>query len=96
MKDYDFSDFNQFLNYFSAWFDQNEMLWDLGIKEDLIKNSKSLREQIRQLDKYFDKVLIAEQFDESLILMKEFLCWDTQDILYFKVKLHLKCINLYS
>ena len=66
------------------------MLWDLGIKEDLIKNSKFLRDQIRQLDEYFDIALIAEQFDESLILMKELLCWDTQDILYFKVKLVCK------
>ena len=71
---------------FSAWFDQNELLWDLGMDVSFINNDTAIRNKIKSYYKEFDLVLIAERFDESLIVMKNFLCWDMQDILYLKVK----------
>ena len=51
-----------------------------------INNDTAIRNKIKSYYKEFDLVLIAERFDESLIVMKNFLCWDMQDILYLKVK----------
>ena len=69
----------------SAWFDQNELLWDLGMDVSSINNDTAIRNKIKSYYKEFDLVLIAERFDESLIVMKNYLCWDMQDILYLKV-----------
>ncbi|GAA6217090.1 galactosylceramide sulfotransferase-like [Lates japonicus] len=40
---------------------------------------------IHNLSKHFDLVLIAEYFEESLILLKDKLCWTMEDIIYFKL-----------
>ena len=42
--------------------------------------------QIDNHAKSFDLVLIAERFDESLLLLKDLLCWNFEDILYIKVR----------
>ena len=50
-----------------------------------IEDEKSLNEQINILHNEFDIVLITERFYESLVVMKEELCWNLQDILFLKV-----------
>ena len=81
----------------SAWFDQNELLWDLGMDVSSINNDTAIRNKIKSYYKEFDLVLIAERFDESLIVMKNYLCWDMEDILYLKVIIngstHLLLLN---
>ena len=59
------------------------MLFDLG--HDVHGGMKSLgvKEAIESADKLFDLVLVAEKIDEGLILMKELLCWDYEDIIFF-------------
>ena len=37
------------------------------------------------LDAQFDLVMIAEKFDESLLLLQSLLCWKVQDITYLKL-----------
>ena len=69
----------------TAWFDQNELLWDLGMNETLLNDFEALRNQIKLYGEEFDVVLIAELFDESLIVLKDFLCWNVEDILFLKV-----------
>ena len=69
----------------TAWFDQNELLWDLGMDETLLNDFEALRNQIKLYGEEFDVVLIAELFDESLIVLKDFLCWNVEDILFLKV-----------
>ena len=54
--------------------------------ETLLNDYQALRNQIKLYGEDFDVVLIAELFDESLIVMKDFLCWNDEDILYLKVK----------
>ena len=41
---------------------------------------------IEKLDKQFDMVLITEQFDLSLLLLRRKLCWDISDMLYVPLK----------
>ena len=53
--------------------------------ESLLNDFEALRNQIKLYGEEFDVVLIAELFDESLIVLKDFLCWNDEDILYLKV-----------
>ncbi|CAL4090775.1 unnamed protein product, partial [Meganyctiphanes norvegica] len=63
----------------------HQMMFDLGNgavgglkQEELIKKFKVMEE-------VFDLVMIAEQFDESLVLLKHLMCWTTEDIAYLKI-----------
>ena len=49
--------------------------------------------QIENHANTFDLVLIAERFDESLLLLKDLLCWKMEDMLYIKVRLLLSISN---
>ena len=53
--------------------------------EKLLNDFEALRNQIKLYGEEFDVVLIAELFDESLIVLKDFLCWNVEDILFLKV-----------
>ena len=45
---------------------------------------------IDYIDREFDLVLITDYYDESLILLKEVMCWDFQDIWYIKQKVRIQ------
>ena len=69
----------------AAFFDKNQMLWDLGMSSQETENENILRKKLKLYHDEFDVVLITERFYESLIVMKEELCWDIQDLLFLKV-----------
>ncbi|XP_072266203.1 galactose-3-O-sulfotransferase 2-like [Pyxicephalus adspersus] len=81
-----------FLNNTSKYYDvkmayshmaKNFMTFDLGFDHnglDSIKNVKLIQGTVEII---FDLVLITEYFDESLILLKEALCWSFDDVLSF-------------
>lgn len=60
----------------------NGMSYDFGIPKSKTSNTSFVLEYIRELDQDFKLVIITELFDESLVLMRRYLCWDIQDILY--------------
>ena len=73
-------------NLTSRWWQQigqDQMLWDLGL--DDVENEELVRQKIEEVEKSFDLVMIAEQFDESLVLMRETLCWDFEDLSSLKL-----------
>ena len=39
---------------------------------------------VEDMSERIDVVLIAEYFDESLVMMKRELCWDLDDVVYFR------------
>ena len=51
-----------------------------------MEEKSDLRDRILFYESEFDLVLLAERFDESLVVMKDVLCWDLQDIKYLKVR----------
>lgn len=59
------------------------MFFDFGY-DNLNTNEGYIKSAIAELDKHFDLVLIADYFDEGIILLKELLCWDFNDVLYVK------------
>ncbi|XP_075535527.1 galactosylceramide sulfotransferase-like [Dermacentor variabilis] len=62
----------------------NQMSFDLGMAPAEFGNAFSVRRFVEQLDATFDLVMVAERMNESLVLLKDLLCWDTDDIVVFK------------
>ncbi|XP_066266449.1 galactose-3-O-sulfotransferase 3-like isoform X1 [Branchiostoma lanceolatum] len=87
------------LNYYRKYpvaFSRNSMAIDLGFPLKYLKKvmpkDVNTPEQIKslvdayvsQIEKDFHLVMIMEHFDESMVLFRRMMCWDLQDILYFK------------
>ena len=64
---------------------KNGMVFDLGLPFERTNDMDFVHEYIKRLEKEFDLVLIAENFDESLVMLKRDLCWSLEDITYFKL-----------
>ncbi|XP_065300663.1 galactosylceramide sulfotransferase-like isoform X2 [Dermacentor albipictus] len=63
----------------------NQMSFDLGMTPAKFGNAFSVRRFVEQLDATFDLVMVAERINESLVLLKDLLCLDTDDIVIFKL-----------
>eukprot|EP00090_Calanus_glacialis_P019168 TRINITY_DN29507_c0_g1_i1.p1 TRINITY_DN29507_c0_g1~~TRINITY_DN29507_c0_g1_i1.p1 ORF type:complete len:416 (-),score=122.28 TRINITY_DN29507_c0_g1_i1:24-1271(-) len=64
---------------------RNQMLWDSGLRARYMDNITAVRHKIEEMEDTFDLVLMAERFDESMILLKNKLCWDYEDVVNFKL-----------
>ncbi|XP_002731004.1 galactosylceramide sulfotransferase-like [Saccoglossus kowalevskii] len=62
----------------------NRQIFDVGLDLKNYNNETLVDNVIQQASDEFDFVLIAEYFDESLVLLKKLLCWDFKDIMYFQ------------
>ncbi|XP_063592329.1 galactosylceramide sulfotransferase-like [Penaeus indicus] len=59
-----------------------------GVKDPSDRATKSeMYGKAKWLNQIFDLVMIAERFDESLVLLKHLMCWDTEDVVYVKAKI---------
>ena len=56
------------------------MLFDMGFNITPNMSDQDIKEKVNAVDEMFDFIIISEKIDESLILMKELLCWDFEDI----------------
>ncbi|XP_013787292.2 galactose-3-O-sulfotransferase 4-like isoform X2 [Limulus polyphemus] len=63
----------------------NQMSFDLGMDEKDFENVTVLMEFAKEINSRFNLVMIAEQMDESLVLLKNLLCWETDDVTVFKL-----------
>jgi len=64
---------------------RNGMLFDLGLSNEKHENEVNIRAYIKRLEREFDLVMIREYFDESLLLLKNLMCWEIDDMVYFKL-----------
>ncbi|XP_078000046.1 galactosylceramide sulfotransferase-like [Glandiceps talaboti] len=64
---------------------KNPMLYDLGTDVNDMYNMPKLEARIKELGNIFDFVIITEYFDESLILLREMMCWELDDVVSFKL-----------
>jgi len=64
---------------------KNQQLWDLGLPGIAMEDDKVVETKIQELDKQFDFVLIAEFFDESLVILTKMLCWELEEVRYLKL-----------
>eukprot|EP00058_Branchiostoma_floridae_P026486 XP_002611977.1 hypothetical protein BRAFLDRAFT_91863 [Branchiostoma floridae] len=65
----------------------NLMSFDMGIKFSARLDTEYVKSYVTRLEREFRLVLILEYLDESLVLLKRYMCWDIEDILY-KPKIH--------
>lgn len=70
---------------YNSFYLKNLLFFDFGFDNNLEADDPRVMMHINNLSKRFDLVLLAEYFEESLILLKDSLCWTWEDILYFKL-----------
>lgn len=70
---------------FNAHYLRNLLFFDLGYDSGLDPHSPRVQQSILEVEARFHLVLLQEYFDESLVLLKELLCWPLEDVLYFKL-----------
>lgn len=70
---------------FNSFYLKNLLFFDFGLDNNLEADDPRVTSAIKILSEHFDLVLIADYFEESLILLKDTLCWTMEDILYFKL-----------
>ena len=71
--------------YPSLYLIRNPLFFDLGLDHSHYDNSTYIRRALKTLDKDFGLFLIMEHFDESLTLLRRRLCWEIDDVVYFKM-----------
>lgn len=62
---------------------RNGMFFDLGLESKDFDDTEKIRQAIQRLDNEFDLVLLTEYFEESMIMLKNLLCWNTEDMAHF-------------
>ena len=64
---------------------RNPLFYDLGLDYRDYDNASVVENAINTISHDFNLVLLMEHFDESLTLLKRRLCWNFDDIMYFKL-----------
>ncbi|CAN7996742.1 unnamed protein product, partial [Ixodes hexagonus] len=62
----------------------NQMSFDLGLEPEWFDNATAVRDFVEDLDSAFDLVMVAERMPESLVLLRNLLCWDVDDVVVFR------------
>ncbi|KAG8455616.1 hypothetical protein GDO86_001715 [Hymenochirus boettgeri] len=68
---------------FNAHYLHNLQTFDLGYDNDA--ENLIVEQAMEELDRRFNLVMLLEYFDESLVLLRDLMCWEIDDILYFKL-----------
>lgn len=77
-----------------TYYVHNKMSFDLGLPAEKFEDDLFIDSYLKELANDYEIMLIMEEFEESLVLMKRHLCWDMKDILYVplnikKAKVHV-------
>nr|XP_055063331.1 galactosylceramide sulfotransferase [Misgurnus anguillicaudatus] len=70
---------------FNSFYLRNLQLFDFGFENNLEAGDPRVQQSIEYIGKRFQLVLISDHFEESLILLKDALCWQMEDLLFFKL-----------
>ncbi|XP_012718956.2 galactosylceramide sulfotransferase isoform X1 [Fundulus heteroclitus] len=70
---------------FNSFYLKNLLFFDFGQDNTLELEDPRVDEAIRFLSERFHLVMLVEHFEESLILLKDALCWEMDDLLFFKL-----------
>ncbi|XP_055329920.1 galactosylceramide sulfotransferase-like, partial [Paramacrobiotus metropolitanus] len=66
-------------------FGRNPAMYDAGLEVRHFDNDTAIAAKIREMDERFDLVMLAEEMEASLVLLRELLCWEWQDVATFRV-----------
>ncbi|XP_039616752.1 galactose-3-O-sulfotransferase 2-like isoform X2 [Polypterus senegalus] len=64
---------------------RNLLTFDFGFNNNDENNETRINKTIAFIERTFDLILISEYFDESMILLKNALCWSLDDVVSFKL-----------
>ncbi|KAH9369568.1 hypothetical protein HPB48_020681 [Haemaphysalis longicornis] len=67
-----------------GWVGTNQMSFDLGLEPAFFENVSAVHVFTEQMDAIFDLVMVAERINESLVLLRDLLRWDYDDVVVFK------------
>ncbi|XP_037535887.1 galactosylceramide sulfotransferase [Nematolebias whitei] len=70
---------------FNSFYLKNLLFFDFGQDNTLKLDDPRVDEGINLISERFQLVMLVEYFEESLILLKEELCWEMEDLLFFKL-----------
>ena len=70
--------------HWGHWLAKNVNFFDLGYSNKM-SDMGEINKTIEKINKQFELVMISDYMDESLILLKNELCLETRDILYFSI-----------
>uniref|UniRef100_A0A8C8SHF3 Galactose-3-O-sulfotransferase 2 n=1 Tax=Pelusios castaneus TaxID=367368 RepID=A0A8C8SHF3_9SAUR len=62
---------------------KNLMTFDFGFNHNANFSTNHTRQMQRNIEEAFDLLLLSEYFDESMVLLKEALCWDLDSVVSF-------------
>ncbi|XP_038072874.1 galactosylceramide sulfotransferase-like [Patiria miniata] len=62
---------------------KNPMLYGLGLPKAYLGDQSAIDRKIEELKGQFDLVMMTEYFDESLVLLRDLMCWEFDDVVYF-------------
>ncbi|XP_077545408.1 galactosylceramide sulfotransferase-like [Haemaphysalis longicornis] len=68
----------------------NQMSFDLGLEPDQFGNESTVRGFVQRMDATFDLVMVAERMNESLVLLRDLLCWSLDDVVLFRLNARQK------
>ncbi|XP_058267805.1 galactosylceramide sulfotransferase [Hemibagrus wyckioides] len=72
-------------NGFNSFYLKNLHFFDLGFDNTVEPEDPLVDRAIRAISERFQLIMIAEHFEESLILLKDALCWQMDDLLFFSM-----------
>ncbi|XP_029472975.1 galactose-3-O-sulfotransferase 2-like isoform X2 [Rhinatrema bivittatum] len=87
-------DLNEFLaspwNYYKpndsrSFFARNPMWYDFGYDNNAEDREDYVHSVLEEINRRFQLILITEYFDESMLLLKNTLCWELEDVVYFQL-----------
>ncbi|KAF8790992.1 Galactose-3-O-sulfotransferase 3 like protein [Argiope bruennichi] len=59
---------------------RNQMLFDFGVHPSFFNNRAMIMKAIENIEMNFDFIMVAEYFDESVVLLRHILCWELDDV----------------
>ncbi|KFP20648.1 Galactose-3-O-sulfotransferase 2, partial [Egretta garzetta] len=62
---------------------RNLMTFDFGFNPDGEASAERVQLMLKAIEASFDLLLISEYFDESMVLLKEIMCWDLDSVVSF-------------
>ncbi|XP_022245142.1 galactose-3-O-sulfotransferase 4-like [Limulus polyphemus] len=84
LRDFSLMNKTQLLRKKIGFRERNPQLYDFGINGTYIQDTGFFQREIKKLDKIFDFVMITELMEESLVLLKNLMCWELKDVATFR------------
>ncbi|NWX45020.1 G3ST2 sulfotransferase, partial [Steatornis caripensis] len=66
---------------------RNLMTFDFGFNPNGEVSAKRVQLMLKAIEASFDLLLISEYFDESMVLLKQMLCWDLDSVVSFPLNI---------